>query len=91
VPYFGPMVDRRVDLLRRAHIEQVALEATRAVLPENAPRELHWRAMDVAEAAIAPRDGAADQPAEVMTVTARGAVARICTEAGLSPRENGTA
>jgi hypothetical protein len=54
VPYFGPMAERRVDLLRRARIEQVALEATRAVLPDDAPRELHWRAMDAAEAAIAP-------------------------------------
>jgi hypothetical protein len=47
--------------------------------------------MNAAEAAIAPRNGAADQPAEVMTVTARSVVARICAEAGLSPRENGTA
>jgi hypothetical protein len=85
------MSDRRVDLLRRARIEQIAQEATRAVLPEDAPRELHWRAMDAAEAAIAPRNGAADQPAEVMTVTARSVVAGICAEAGLSPRENGTA
>ena len=91
MPYFGPMGDRRVDLLRRARIEQVALEATRAVLPDDAPRELHWRAMDAAEAAIAPRDGATDQPDAVMTVTARDAVARVCSEAGLSPRENRTA
>ncbi|HEY2702699.1 MAG TPA: hypothetical protein VGL20_03315 [Candidatus Dormibacteraeota bacterium] len=85
------MADRRVDLVRRARIEQIALEATRAVLPEDAPRELHWRAMDAAEAAIAPRDGAPDQPAEVMAATARSVVAGICAEAGLSPRERGTA
>jgi hypothetical protein len=91
VPYFGPMAERRVDLHRRARIEQIALEATRAVLPDDAPRELHWRAMDAAEAAIAPRDGGADQPDAVMTVTARSAVARICSDAGLSPREIGTA
>ncbi len=85
------MSDRRVDLLRRARIEQIAQEATRAVLPDDAPRELHWRAMDAAETAIAPRNGAPDQPAEVMAATARRVVADICAEAGLPPRESGAA
>jgi hypothetical protein len=85
------MAERRVDLHRRARIEQVALEATRTVLPEDAPRELHWRAMDAAEAAIAPRNGAPDQPDEVMTATAREVVAGICADAGLAPRGPGSA
>jgi hypothetical protein len=85
------MADRRVDLERRARIEQIALEATRAVLPEDAPRELHWRAMDAAEAAIAPRNGAADLPAEQMIAIAHRVVGDICADAGLVPRKDSAA
>jgi hypothetical protein len=85
------MVDRRVDLERRARIEQIAQEATRVVLPEDAPRELHWRAMDAAEAAIAPRNGAADLPAEQMIAIAHSVVADICADAGLVPRRDSAA
>jgi hypothetical protein len=85
------MAERRVDLQRRARIEQIALEATRSVLPEDAPRELHWRAMDAAEAAIAPRNGASDLPQEQMIASARSVVAGICSDAGLVPRETGAA
>jgi hypothetical protein len=85
------MKERRLDLIRRARIEHFAHAATRTVLPENAPGALHWRAMEAAEAAIAPRDGAADQPDELMLATARRVVAEICAEAGLAPREAGAA
>ena len=85
------MADRRIDLHRRARIEQIALEATRAVLPENAPRELHWTAMDAAEAAIAPRGGRPELPEEEMLLVARRVVAERCTEAGLVPREDSAA
>lgn len=84
------MADRRVDLARRARIEQIALEATRTVLPVTAPRELHWSAMDAAEAAIAPRNGARDLSPEDMVGTARRVVAEICVQAGLTPRESAT-
>ena len=81
------MADRRVDLVRRARIEQIALEATRSVLPEDAPKEVHWRAMDAAEAAIAPRNGSPDMPEEQMIATAHSIVGDICVGAGLVPRE----
>lgn len=80
------MADRRVDLVRRARIEQIAREATRAVLPDSAPPELHWTAMDAAEAAIAPRHGAPDQGDDEMIATARRVVVEICSRAGLEPR-----
>ena len=85
------MAGRRIDLHRRARIEQIALEATRAVLPEGAPRELHWSAMDAAEAAIAPRNGTVELPEEQMTLVARRVVADHCAEAGLQPREDSAA
>jgi len=85
------MADRRVDLERRARIEQVALEATRAVLPEDAPRELHWQAMDAAEAAIAPRNGAADLPDAQMIALAHRVVGDICADAGFVPRKDSAA
>jgi len=84
------MADRRIDLHRRARIEQIALEATRTVLPDDAPRELHWSAMDAAEAAIAPRNGAPDMREDQMTAVARRVVADHCIEAGLRPRESAT-
>jgi hypothetical protein len=85
------MADRRIDLHRRARIEQIALEATRTVLPDNAPRELHWSAMDAAEAAIAPRGGRPELPEDQMMEVARRVVADHCTEAGLVPREDSAA
>ena len=85
------MADRRIDLHRRARIEQIALEATRTVLPESAPRELHWSAMDAAEAAIAPRGGRAELPEDQMLAVARRVVTDHCIEAGLKPREDSAA
>jgi hypothetical protein len=85
------MADRRVDLERRARIEQIALAATRSVLPDSAPRELHWVAMDAAEAAIAPRNGRAELPEDQMVLIARRVVADHCSEAGLVPREDSAA
>ena len=85
------MADRRIDLHRRARIEQIALEATRTVLPDSAPRELHWSAMDAAEAAIAPRGGRPEIPEDQMLVVARRVVADHCVEAGLQPREDSAA
>ncbi|HEX3605275.1 MAG TPA: hypothetical protein VH134_05090 [Candidatus Dormibacteraeota bacterium] len=83
------MADRRVDLARRARIEQIALEATRSVLPDSAPRELHWSAMDAAEAAIAPRNGTRELTEQDMVETAHRVVTDICAQFGLPPRESG--
>jgi len=77
--------ERRVNLQKRVQIEQVAQAACRAVLPGSAPRELHWMAMDAAEAAIAPRGGRPELADDVMEATARGVVADLCRAAGLEP------
>jgi hypothetical protein len=77
--------DRRVNLQKRVHIEQIALAACRSVLPDSAPKELHWQAMDAAESAIAPRGGRPELSDDAMEVTARGVVADICRGAGLEP------
>ena len=77
--------DRRVNLQKRVQIEQIALGACRSVLPDNAPKELHWQAMDAAESAIAPRGGRPELTDEAREATARRVVADICRAAGLEP------
>jgi hypothetical protein len=80
------MSGRRVNLQKRAQVEQVALRVTWWMLPKEAPRELHWEAMDAAEAAIAPRGGAPELTEEAMVAVARDVVAGICRRSGLEPR-----
>lgn len=79
------MSDRRVNLQKRAQVEQIALRVTWWMLPKEAPRELHWEAMEAAEAAIAPRGGAPELSEDAMLAVARNVVAAICRGGGYEP------
>ncbi len=79
------MPDRRVNLQKRAQIEQIALGVTWATLPSAAPKELHWVAMDAVEAAIAPRSGRGELSEAAMVEVARRVVTDLCRAGGFEP------